>query len=1265
MRGAANSKQLQLSAVKLYGIEGELAVVSATNPGGSSPKNKEAAKLIDGDKESKWLDSNLRDSSWFGTRPGSPAWAIHAVLRLELAQPAQVLTYELFTANDQLGRDPVSWEAGYWSESSGFLSLSTIVDFEPTMLRRMSYGTTLVLFPPPPPPPPAQPPSPPNPPPSPPSPPSPPEPPPSPSPPPPPPEPPALPSPPVPPPSPDTPAGFIALVCSPSAVIFDDSDTQMCITPFCFDERSFPVPDRWADRCTLCKCQLCGFCAPPSPPREESPPPAPPTLNVFAPPLAGCRVFLDVENNACDHDSMAGVEMRICPKWTPTEPSSTGSSIGTYPIVSPNGMDVTSLKAPLALTPEAACVDWSVGPAGGGACRDAYTGLCQRVALVAPAGSTVLSPLSQLPVELVAAEAADTATAPVTVEDMSAFSLKQLAMDLRSGALDGVSLLYYNPYAVLDDDTAKDDGVASPLLARTMQVQAVVLQLANVLAEFAAVARSPRSLASSPALPAGRRLQVGDLLPDQQNTMMNLLNSKRALHCASELTWSENLANVAQAFANTCPSDLSGYAYHGETLALGKSADPTEAVDVWYAERTNYTAYFGGEPNMAELQPGVANSVWGQFTQMVWGDSEQVGCAYNGKCGTKPTVWVCRFTAKGNKGDFTSNVKSTSCPSPPPAPPPPSTRATAESIETMGHVVYRALAQQLREEAFPTLVRSKLGLITLLETAAQAGGVSSQLAELSSKQPGGGQRLQPASRAVDALVAAMQSSYELVESYPLGTTHAALELWQLEVIDELNLKRAQYCAPNLVWDAALAPDLTASCAAPLAHSEGFNARTFGETLASGEATNKINSAVFDWYYNQQGAYAGEYGEQVADYMQLLWAGYDRIGCAQVTCANEWRVVCRYQSSAGGKAADLVDADAVKANVQTWTCAAPTPSRRQLARNAANEASFVAAGHVVKQMSLFAAGSIEVSDLETSTDPGTLATLAATANVPLTTYLISPAPPPAPAPMKQPGDGGSNQTAEGELAMAIIFPLFFFFLLLFLVPLCCHRWTGGNIREFIRLCTTHSNPNIMLRYLPSDARDRIRNQIAADRAAIGRQIKECEAGPVHGWMQMAWVATHAQMDDEDAIRRQESEAKATASMKNLMADDLSPVVYTANELRPLGVPIDAPNGLPPAQDNYSEYSSGRAARKSKPTGEAPKARAAAQPQRDNYSEYSDTGGNAAMVDESEQDRQRRIEWIKYYVRTGEPDKAYELGWDGLPFQIAAAGEEKRQVDLTRI
>merc|ERR1740130_242909 len=182
-------------------------------------------------------------------------------------------------------------------------------------------------------------------------------------------------------------------------------------------------------------------------------------------------------------------------------------------------------------------------------------------------------------------------------------------------------------------------------------------------------------------------------------------------------------------------------------------------------------------------------------------------------------------------------------------------------------------------------------------------------------------------------------------------------------------------------------------------------------------------------------------------------------------------------------------------------------------------------------------------------------------------------------------------------------------MLFFVPLCCHRWTGGNIRAFLRLCTTHSNPNMIMRYLPADARQRIRDQIAADRAAMGREINACEAGPVHGWVEMARAAMDKTMDDG------------------------------GDTLRPLGVPTATPLGLPPAQAGQ-QYPSAKA-----------RAAAAAPEREEAYSEYSDIGGNAAMVDESDQDRQRRIEWIKYYVRTGEPDKAYELGWDGLPFQIA--------------
>ena len=331
---------------------------------------------------------------------------------------------------------------------------------------------------------------------------------------------------------------------------------------------------------------------------------------------------------------------------------------------------------------------------------------------------------------------------------------------------------------------------------------------------------------------------------------------------------------------------------------------------------------------------------------------------------------------------------------------------------------------------------------------------------------------------------------------------------------------------------------------------------------------------------------------------------------------------------------LRDEDAVKANIQTWTCEAPTTSRRGLARNAATEASFVAAGHVAKQVALLAAGSAEASDLETNTAPEYLAELAASALVPLTTYLIAPSPPPAPAPMRAVNSQGSNQEAEAALAMSIAFPLFAFFMLLFFVPLCTHRWTGGNIRSFLRLCTTHSNPNMIMRYLPADARERIRNQIAADRAAMGREINACEAGPIHGWIEMARAALNKTMDDDEAMERKASEARNTQSMNKLMAD----MDDGGDTLRPLGVPGATPLGLPPAQAGVYPSAKARAA--------------AAAPEREEaYSEYSDTGGNAAMVDEPDQDRQRRIEWIKYYVRTGEPDKAYELGWDGLPFQIA--------------
>ena len=42
--------------------------------------------------------------------------------------------------------------------------------------------------------------------------------------------------------------------------------------------------------------------------------------------------------------------------------------------------------------------------------------------------------------------------------------------------------------------------------------------------------------------------------------------------------------------------------------------------------------------------------------------------------------------------------------------------------------------------------------------------------------------------------------------------------------------------------------------------------------------------------------------------------------------------------------------------------------------------------------------------------------------------------------------------------------------------------------------------------------------------------------------------------------------------------------------------------------------------------------------------------SAQVEETEEETRRRVKWIKYYVAKGQPERAFELGWDGQPFQL---------------
>ena len=51
--------------------------------------------------------------------------------------------------------------------------------------------------------------------------------------------------------------------------------------------------------------------------------------------------------------------------------------------------------------------------------------------------------------------------------------------------------------------------------------------------------------------------------------------------------------------------------------------------------------------------------------------------------------------------------------------------------------------------------------------------------------------------------------------------------------------------------------------------------------------------------------------------------------------------------------------------------------------------------------------------------------------------------------------------------------------------------------------------------------------------------------------------------------------------------------------------------------------------------------------------------AAQVEETEDETRRRVEWIKHYVKIGQPEKARELGWDGKPIEAPAEPTVRQQ------
>ncbi len=123
--------------------------------------------------------------------------------------------------------------------------------------------------------------------------------------------------------------------------------------------------------------------------------------------------------------------------------------------------------------------------------------------------------------------------------------------------------------------------------------------------------------------------------------MLAAHNAVRARVGVSKLAWSSNLEAVAQKWADKLAMDgqfvhQKGSPY-GENLfqVEGVKATPDHVVEDWAAESIDY-----------DYRTNRCSSECGHYTQIVWRNTAQVGCAKASN--RQREVWVCEYNPPGN-----------------------------------------------------------------------------------------------------------------------------------------------------------------------------------------------------------------------------------------------------------------------------------------------------------------------------------------------------------------------------------------------------------------------------------------------------------------------------------------------------------------------------------------------------------------------------------------------------------------------------------------
>jgi pathogenesis-related protein 1 len=147
-----------------------------------------------------------------------------------------------------------------------------------------------------------------------------------------------------------------------------------------------------------------------------------------------------------------------------------------------------------------------------------------------------------------------------------------------------------------------------------------------------------------------------DLDVSQKDQLVAQHNQYRAEVGSPPLAWDDTVAASSQAYADQLlPTVQTQGLVHdpntpyGENLFYAWSSgdgatapNPLDALASWYGEKALYDA--NPQPVANPVQP------WGHYSQMVWKDTQRVGCgaASGFQNGQWDTVVVCRYDPAGN-----------------------------------------------------------------------------------------------------------------------------------------------------------------------------------------------------------------------------------------------------------------------------------------------------------------------------------------------------------------------------------------------------------------------------------------------------------------------------------------------------------------------------------------------------------------------------------------------------------------------------------------